>query len=302
MSIIKSFSVGDADMFYIRHNSDNFTIIDCYLPRDREASMLADLKAQSSDKNVVRFISTHPDDDHLAGLVELDDHLGLRNFYCVANSATKTSPTDAFDRYCSLRDDPKKSFHISRGCERRWMNKESEERGSAGISVLWPVVDNPDYIAALADAASGASPNNISCIIKYKLNGGATVLWMGDLETDFMEQIEDSIDLPKVDVLFAPHHSRVSGKVPKKWLAQLDPRLIIVGEAPSQYLHYYQGYDAITQNSAGDLLLECVGSKVHIYASEHTYAVDYLDDEGLDHSHGLYYVGTLRCQDRASIS
>lgn len=28
MSIIKSFSVGDGDMFYIDHNSDNFSIID----------------------------------------------------------------------------------------------------------------------------------------------------------------------------------------------------------------------------------------------------------------------------------
>ena len=27
MSIIKSFSVGDGDMFYIDHNSDNFSII-----------------------------------------------------------------------------------------------------------------------------------------------------------------------------------------------------------------------------------------------------------------------------------
>ena len=27
MSIVKSYSVGAGDMFYIRHNSDNFTII-----------------------------------------------------------------------------------------------------------------------------------------------------------------------------------------------------------------------------------------------------------------------------------
>ena len=29
MSIVKSFSVGDGDMFYIDHNSDNVTTIDC---------------------------------------------------------------------------------------------------------------------------------------------------------------------------------------------------------------------------------------------------------------------------------
>jgi hypothetical protein len=31
MSIVKSFSVGDGDMFYILHNSSNFTIIDCFI-------------------------------------------------------------------------------------------------------------------------------------------------------------------------------------------------------------------------------------------------------------------------------
>jgi len=31
MSEIKSFSVGEGDMFYIRHNTDNFTTIDCCL-------------------------------------------------------------------------------------------------------------------------------------------------------------------------------------------------------------------------------------------------------------------------------
>ena len=34
MSKVKSFSVGNGDMFYIRHNSDNFTTIDCCLTDD----------------------------------------------------------------------------------------------------------------------------------------------------------------------------------------------------------------------------------------------------------------------------
>ncbi len=36
MSIVKSFSVGDGDMFYIEHNSDSFTIIDCCSGGPRE--------------------------------------------------------------------------------------------------------------------------------------------------------------------------------------------------------------------------------------------------------------------------
>ena len=36
MSIVKSFSVGNGDMFYIKHNSSSFTIIDCCLSDNRE--------------------------------------------------------------------------------------------------------------------------------------------------------------------------------------------------------------------------------------------------------------------------
>jgi hypothetical protein len=40
MSVIKSHSVGNGDMFYIDHNSDNFTIIDCCLRDDDDETIL----------------------------------------------------------------------------------------------------------------------------------------------------------------------------------------------------------------------------------------------------------------------
>ena len=44
MSIIKSFSVGDGDMFYIHHGSDSFTIIDCCLnSEDKTRNFKGDL-------------------------------------------------------------------------------------------------------------------------------------------------------------------------------------------------------------------------------------------------------------------
>lgn len=295
MSIIKSFAVGNGDMYYIRHGSDNFSVIDCSIPDDRMDEMLPELSVEATAKGVVRFISTHPDQDHISGLIELDDALRIRNFYCVENQTTKTLPTADFLRYCELRDDPDKAFYLRRNCSRRWMNLDGEGRGSSGINVLWPITTNEHHLGALADAAAGLPPNNISCIVKYSLNDGVTAMWMGDLETDFMEKIQDLFELPSVDILFAPHHGRTSGKVPGKWLGEMDPGLIIVGEAPSEYLDYYQGYDILTQNSSGDLLFECTAGKAHVYAADHTYVANCLDDEGLDHSHGLYYVGTLQC-------
>lgn len=294
MSIIKSYAIGNGDMYYIRHDSDNFTIVDCSLPDYREGAILAELAAQSRYKEIVRFISTHPDQDHIRGLVELDDAMSIANFYCVRNAATKASPTVDFERYCALRDSDK-AFYLRKGCSRRWMNESSPERGSAGLNCLWPILGDPDHESALNDAAAALPPNNISCIVKYSLNEGVSALWMGDLETDFMEKIEPKILMPHIDILFAPHHGRASGKVPKQWLYEMDPKLIVIGQAPAEYLDYYRGYDIITQNSAGDLLFDCVVGKVHIYASDHTYVAECLDDDGLDHAHGLYYVGSLTC-------
>ena len=88
MSIIKSFSVGNGDMFYIKHGSSNFTIIDCNLDDDNEKSILDEIVTEKAGKDITRVISTHPDEDHLHGLKKLDEKIGILNFYCVENKAT----------------------------------------------------------------------------------------------------------------------------------------------------------------------------------------------------------------------
>jgi beta-lactamase superfamily II metal-dependent hydrolase len=291
MSVIKSFSVGCGDMFYIEHGSDNFTIIDCCLDEDTEDVILDEIARLSAKKGITRFISTHPDDDHFRGLERLDDRIGIVNFYCVKNQATKEDETDSFKRYCELRDSEKKAFYISKGCNRKWMNQADEQRGSSGINILWPNTANKEYQAALAEAADGGCPNNISAIIKYSLEGGATVLWMGDLETAFMEATQSELDVPRVDILFAPHHGRDSGRIPSSLLEKVSPRIVVVGEAPCEHLCYYDGYHTITQNSAGNIIFECEAGAVHVF-TECEFDADYLEDWGRTRP-GYYYAGTL---------
>ncbi len=291
MSIVKSLSVGSGDMFYIKHNTPNFTIIDCCMDDSNKARIVRELKRESQNKEITRFISTHPDDDHIKGLSYLDSEISILNFYCVKNEAKKDDVTTDFQKYCELRDSEKKSFYISKGSIRKWMNEEGEGRGHSGIHILWPVLTNQPYKDALQAAKDKASPNNISPIIKYDVQDGATILWLGDLETDFMENIKDKLELPKVNILFAPHHGRDTGTVPTELLEAMNPDIIIIGEADSEHLNYYDGYNTITQNSAGDIIFDCVDKKVHIYVSSDTYSVDFLDDENINDFN--YYIGTL---------
>ena len=57
MSVIKSFSVGNGDMFYIKHDTDNFTIIDCNLIEEVKEEILNEIDTQRTGKIIQRFIS-----------------------------------------------------------------------------------------------------------------------------------------------------------------------------------------------------------------------------------------------------
>jgi len=292
MSLVKSFSVGNGDMFYIKHGSDSFSVIDCCYDTDDDWScQLDEIAYESKNKGITRFISTHPDDDHIKGLKDYNARFSISNFYCVQNEATKAEETDDFKEYKELRDS-KKTYSLKKGCLRKWLNQGDDERGGAGISCLWPVEANENFKNALAEAKKGASPNNISPIITYSINNGASFMWLGDMETDFLESVEGEIKFSHVDIVFAPHHGRNSGRLPKTVLDKITPKLIIVGEAPSKDLEYYGDYNTITQNSSGDVTFDCDGDKIKIYVESDTYSVSFLKDESCSDTYGNY-IGTL---------
>lgn len=293
MTIIKSLSVGEGDMFYIKHSSSNFTIIDCCLSEDNKEEIISEIKKESKGKNITRFISTHPDDDHIRMLDILDDEIKILNFYCVKNETTKSEEKPGFKRYKKLHDSPKKAFHIHKGCSRKWMNNDDGTHGSSGINILWPDTNNENFKSALQIAKESEKPNNISCIIKYSMKNSVTAIWMGDLEKDFMELIKDDLEFPKVDILFAPHHGRKSGKIPQEWIKQMNPRIMIMGEANSNDSDYssYPECNLIRQNSAKDIIFECETGKIHVYCSNENYNVDFLENE--NKSSDNHYLGTL---------
>lgn len=303
MSIVKSLSVGDGDMFYIKHENDTLTIIDCCMSEEDRGRIVEELKRESKGKRIKRFISTHPDNDHIKGLKYLFDNMNIPNFYCVKNEANKRDTGDDFETYCELREAQK--TYLKKGCRRRWLNKDDDERRGrrgSGIQVLWPDTNNKYYKDALENASNCEVPNNISCILNYKLKNCVRVLWMGDLLEEFMKNVECELAklLCKADILFAPHHSRDSGTIPRDLHKIIDPKIIVVGEASSKHLNYYDGYHTITQNSAGDITFECISGKVHIYVSKTDYNVDFLYDENIQNTLYGKYIGTLMAERRTS--
>lgn len=150
------------------------------------------------------------------------------------------------------------------------MNQSSDEREFSGIDILWPKTENEEFKKAMKETEKSGSPNNISAIIKYSSPGGVKALWMGDMETEFMNNIENELlcILTEIDILFAPHHGRNTGRVPGRILERLNPKIVVIGEGDSEDLNYYNGYKTITQNSYGDIAFECKKDKFCVYSSK----------------------------------
>lgn len=306
MSIVKSFSFPDGDirgdMFYIKHGSENFTVIDCYLKEGEDDScrleeIISEIKAESKGR-VCRFISTHPDNDHILGIEELDAQWGIINFYAVANEIPEDSDDDSLTRYIWLKEH--KNYEIEQGIRRAYLNKESKNDkgqviGSSGITFQWPYKDDQKFIDSLKSVAGGNKGkcvNNICPIFKYSIEDGAEYMWMGDMESDMQQEYYDyclnkGIKIPQCDIFFQPHHGRKSGKTPADLLKALNPKIIVVGNAPADKIEYGDASKTITQNTAGDILFYNEGKKVHVYTQND---VDNLPDcLEYDDSHPVYY-------------
>lgn len=302
--IIKSFAVSDengeaGDMFYIKHTFSNFTIIDCCMVEENQKAIMDEITEAKEGKAITRFISTHPDEDHICGLGYLDEVIGLLNFYCAENKAKKNNPSESFSHYCMLRDDKEKHYFVYKDCKRKWMNDNDENDGrnygSSGINFLWPDTSDEDFQEAQRQAEEGKAYNNLSPIFTYTLSGNIRAMWMGDMEHNFLEKIKDKVSWPEIDVLFAPHHGRDSGKVSNDVLKKLNPHIIVIGEAPAEHLNYYSGYNTIKQNSAGNIVFVCSEKKVHVYVSKSNYRYDtsFLRNEHAENYTYGYYLGSF---------
>lgn len=253
-ALVRSWSVGVGDMFYIYDvdNGGKLTVVDCCLTSDCKEEILQEIKDKEAR---FRFISTHPDGDHISGLSEISTK--IRAFWSVANAITETNPSDDLKTYCKLRND---KLTITAGSSIALDGK------SIGIDFLWPDEANADFKAALKLAESDPEKyNNISPIFTYTHADGAKFMWMGDLSSTFLEKIKDNVLWPHVTVLFAPHHGR--DRVPTTILEMLCPKVIVIGEAQKDDLEYYKKYTEICQNTAKDILFECEGSSLHLYFS-----------------------------------
>lgn len=256
--------------------------------------------------SVFRFISTHPDMDHLDGIKHFFEEFRPTNFWDTANTKEiegfnggKYSQDD-WDFYLGLRDgnpqaDPKRLVLYSGAKGPFYNQNESGEGGGDGLAILAPT---PELVA---DANKREDWNDSSYVILYR-TGNKRILFSGDSHDRTWEHILDRwpSDVANVDVLIAPHHGRDSDRS-YDFLDIVQPKLTMFGNAPSEHLAYgvWNRRDLLflTNNQAGTIIMDVNSTGLHIYASHKPFAEAFV--EGRDYATHYdgdvrgWYIGTL---------
>lgn len=330
MSTVHFLNVGKGDCTLIQHNSGRNSLIDIskgnYVPPQKSqnellAEMLDEMAIRGVNGNfgmskkptnplryleaigvtaLHRFILTHPDMDHLDGLDALMVTCRPCNFWHSGVQKAKPDFDDCrqfreedWDRYEAIvgSEDPGLTvLKINAGDRFKYANMNSDgEGGGDGLSIL-----SPDKSLVNAANESGDT-NDASFVLLYRV-AGEKILIPGDAHDDTWRYVvkNHAKDIADCSVLFAPHHGRRSG-ADFSFLDIARPKVTFFGCANSGELAYDEWsrrkLQVITNNQAGNIVLECNDNGVQVFVENAKYAKAYGSDCAVKSAQGYVLLG-----------
>ena len=230
-------------------------------------------------KDIFRFILTHPDMDHMDGIKDFFDEFNVINFWDTDNTkeisnkvATGGYNIDDWKFYKEIRDSkitPCNRLTYYSGNRNQYYNDDFIEILSPTSEILMTCNDYENW-------------NDSSYVILFtppRSNGRKwKILFAGDSEDCTWEQIiaNHSDKVKDIDILFAPHHGRDSGRS-YEFLKTLRPKTTLFGNASSKHLAYgcYRSNVKITNNQAGYVILDVSENTLKIYVKNFEFARDF---------------------------
>jgi competence protein ComEC len=248
-----------------------------------------------------RFISTHPDMDHLDGLDALFNSVPVLNFW--HTGVRRTDPDFAFKRY--KREDwaryralcnnsvPGTRVLQVRSLQRFWWANKNEDGadGGDGLYILTPT----DALVRAAEQDDDI--NEASIILALQTPAGIAVL-PGDAHDAAWTHVLSIAGhiLPRCALLLAPHHGRDSDR-DYAFLEVIKPHLTLMGCAPAEHMAYdswrSRELSFITNNQAGDICVE-LGYAPHgavAWVENESFARAKGYERGLRNAHGQFFAG-----------
>lgn len=250
--------------------------------------------------NIWRLIITHPDMDHLDGLKDFVESLGVKNYWDTDNNKEIKSfdkghyKQEDWDLYKDIRDN-------SGSREFRYLNLYEKQTGEFwtddNITILAPT---EDLIRVANESEDNGAYNDASYVLLYEPikneDENFKILFSSDSHDKTWEHILKNYkdDVSNVDVLVAPHHGRDSDRN-YDFLKTVSPSVTLFGNASSKDLAYGKYPNTvISNNQAGNIVL-WISDKIYFYCSNKKFADDYRASKGWDESkhnskHDAYFM------------
>lgn len=236
-------------------------------------------------QSIFRFIITHPDMDHLDGIRDLYSEFCIVNTWDTDNNKSIASDAtfagynrEDWEFYEKLRSGKVTSTKRLTYFAKNDNLFYNEDR----IKILCPtpaLLKNANYCGQYNDSSY------VTLYTPAKADGGSwKFLFAGDSEDNSWKYIlaNHKDDVSNVDVLFAPHHGRDSGRS-YEFLNTLKPKVTLFGNASSKHLAYscYDPSLRITNNQAGYILIDISEGAIIFYVKNYEFARDFLHKRGL---------------------
>ena len=161
------------------------------------------------------------------------------------------------------------------------------------VDALHMLAPNPELVSERNRAQDF---NDASYVVLYH-NAIDKVLLAGGADDATWEYVKRhyETEVSNVALLIAPHHGRKSERS-YKFLDYVNPKLSLVGCAPSEHLVYdpwnYRTLRHITNNQCGCIVAE--GSPtMNIYVENDTFSLNSGGDMGRTNEQGFHYLGTV---------
>ena len=139
------------------------------------------LKNTMRVSSLFRFVSTHPDMDHLDGFNQLANEISIENFW--DSGARKSKPDfegspykeedwDRYVKFCEGREDGVRRISCLAGSRFKYANEDDEGKSGDGLYILAPnqkLVDD-------ANETGDGDFNDCSYVILYRSSGGNVII------------------------------------------------------------------------------------------------------------------------------
>ncbi len=327
MPVVHFLNVGDGDCSIIQHGSGRITVLDICnggstmqkAPLEAFGRQLGIAKTGSGNygmrkyptepisymkkigiSRVFRFILTHPDMDHMDGFKELCDEIGILNFW--DSGVRKAKPDfsegryneEDWDHYVKVRDGKCSGVTVvtpKAGSRFQYANRGVPDGRGDCLDIV-----APDSVLVAA-ANKSDDPNDASYVLVYRTCGGR-IVFSGDAHDNTWKYVlkHHKELVQDCAVLIAPHHGRDSDRS-FDFLDVLSPKLTLFGCARSEHLAYEawnsRNLAHITNNQAGNILLNATNVGIEVYIENVNYAQTC---NGFDYTktlYGCFYIGLV---------